>query len=189
MNGTIAEFSPRVDEFEALIGETLSEAIEKNIMLYYSPMVAEVQQEASETIIVTVSISAIMNESATLKLDTAAAVAVYISSLISRNQDFFATYSFDIVSISIFESGSGGDTIIMTTNNNEEEGLSDGVLSGMVILGLAGTLTALAVVFMLIYIRYATIRRPQMQQERLPLIPDNEVNQRYQQVNLNLKEV
>jgi hypothetical protein len=63
----------------------------------------------------------------------------------------------------------------MTTNNNEEEeGLSDGVLSGMVILGLSATLTALAVVFMLIYIRYATIRRPQMQQERLPLIPDNE---------------
>jgi hypothetical protein len=50
MNGTIAEFSPRVDEFEALIGETLSVAIDKNIMLYYSPMVAEVQQEASETI-------------------------------------------------------------------------------------------------------------------------------------------
>ena len=62
----------------------------------------------------------------------------------------------------------------MTTNNNEEEGLSDGVLSGMVILGLVATLTALAVVFMLIYIRYATTRRPQMQQERLPLIPDNE---------------
>jgi hypothetical protein len=50
---------------------------------------------------VTVSISAIMNESATLKLDTAAAVAVYISSLISHNEDLFATHSFDIVSISI----------------------------------------------------------------------------------------
>ena len=50
MNGTKAEFSPRVDVFEALIAETLSVAIEENIMLYYSPMVAEVQQEGSETI-------------------------------------------------------------------------------------------------------------------------------------------
>ena len=50
MNGTVKQFSPHVDEFEALIAETLSVAIDKNIMLYYSPMVAEVQQEESETI-------------------------------------------------------------------------------------------------------------------------------------------
>ena len=61
----------------------------------------------------------------------------------------------------------------MTTNTSEETGLSDGILSGIVILGLIATLMAIAVVFMLIYIRYATIRKPQSQ-ERLPLIPDDE---------------
>ena len=50
MNGTTDEFSARVDVFEALIGKTLYVAIEKNMMLYYSPMVAEVQQGAMGTI-------------------------------------------------------------------------------------------------------------------------------------------
>ena len=50
MNGTKEEFSQRVDEFEAIIGETLYVAIEKNVMLYYSPMVAEVQQGPTGTI-------------------------------------------------------------------------------------------------------------------------------------------
>lgn len=77
----------------------------------------------------------------------------------------------DISSCTV-ESGSGGDTIIMTTNKSEDRGLSDGVLSVMVILGLIATLMAMAVVFLVIYIRYATIRRPHGQ-DRLPLIPDN----------------
>ena len=62
----------------------------------------------------------------------------------------------------------------MTTNSNSEEGgLSSGALSGMVILGLIATLMAMTVVFILIYMRYGTIRKPH-DQERIPLIPDNE---------------
>ena len=49
LNGTEAEFSPRVDEFEYLIGESLYIAIEDNIMLYYSVMVAKVEDDATGT--------------------------------------------------------------------------------------------------------------------------------------------
>lgn len=40
---TTAEFSPRVNEFEGVVGESLYTAIQKNIVLYYSIMVAEIQ--------------------------------------------------------------------------------------------------------------------------------------------------
>ena len=43
LNGTTeADFSPRIDEFEAVIGESLYVAVQKNIMLYYTAMVAEI---------------------------------------------------------------------------------------------------------------------------------------------------
>lgn len=47
---TEAEFSPRVNEFEILIGGSLHVAVEKNIMLYYSAMVAEVKESATDTV-------------------------------------------------------------------------------------------------------------------------------------------
>ena len=50
LNGTTeADFSPRIDEFEAVIGESLYVAVQKNIMLYYTAMVAEIQHVPSET--------------------------------------------------------------------------------------------------------------------------------------------
>ena len=49
LNGTEAEFAPRADEFETLIGESLYIAVEKNVMLYYSVMITEVQQETTVT--------------------------------------------------------------------------------------------------------------------------------------------
>lgn len=47
---TEAEFSPRVNEFEILIGGSLHVAVEKNILLYYSAMVAEVKESATDTV-------------------------------------------------------------------------------------------------------------------------------------------
>lgn len=70
------------------------------------------------------------------------------------------------------ESGSGEDTTTTTANKREKGGLSDGVLSGMAILGLTATLMGMAVVFLVIYIRYGTIRKSQTQ-ERVALISDN----------------
>ena len=40
---TTAEFSPRAYEFESVVGESLYAAVERNIVLYYSVMVAEIQ--------------------------------------------------------------------------------------------------------------------------------------------------
>ena len=60
----------------------------------------------------------------------------------------------------------------MNTNSHEEQGVSDGVLSGMVILGLIATLMVFAVLFMLAYIRYSNKRL--RNQERIPLVPENE---------------
>ena len=59
-------------------------------------------------------------------------------------------------------------------NNSEEGGVSDGALSGMVILGLIATLMALTVIFMVVYIRYTPFRRLLQNQERIRLIPDDE---------------
>ena len=50
LNGTEAEFSSRVDEFESLIGDSLYTAVENNIMLYYNSMVADIQKGAEGTI-------------------------------------------------------------------------------------------------------------------------------------------
>ena len=50
MNSTKEEFSKRVDEFESLIADTLLVAIANKIMLYYSPMVAEIQPGPTGTI-------------------------------------------------------------------------------------------------------------------------------------------
>ena len=57
--------------------------------------------------------------------------------------------------------------------NNSEGQLSGGALSGIVVLVLVAALLAVAVVLMVVYIRYSGVRRPQ-NQERIPLIPDNE---------------
>lgn len=195
MNGTKEEFSSRVNEFEYLVAQVLYIAVEKYIMIYYSPMVAEVKQGPKDTTaIVILSISAIMNESATLQLDSDTAVAVYVSSLITHNEDFFAISGFNIMSLSILEKGDGGgDTIIMANNSRDVSGLSTGVLSGMVILGLIATLMALTVVFLMIYIRYGGIVRLRPDpghNERLPLIADNDANnQGYNQINLNHKQI
>jgi hypothetical protein len=185
LNGTEAEFSPRVDEFEYLIGESLYIAIEDNIMLYYSVMVAKVEDDATGTI-VTVSISSIMNKTTPLQLNSPSAVAAYVSSLITHDTKNFALHDFAIKSIYILESGSG-DTIIVTAQGSEDQ-LSGGALSGIVIIGMIATLMAITVVLMVVYIRYATVRRAQ-NQERRPLIPDNDTNRRYQQINLTHKEV
>lgn len=50
MAETEAEFSPRVNEFELLIGGSLYVAVEKNIMLYYSALVVEVKESAIDTV-------------------------------------------------------------------------------------------------------------------------------------------
>ena len=50
LNGSEAEFSSRVDEFEHLIGGSLYIAVEKHILLYYSVMVADIQEETEGTI-------------------------------------------------------------------------------------------------------------------------------------------
>ena len=50
LNGTEAEFSSRVEEFEHMIGDSLYIAVEKNILLYYSAMVAEVEEVTEGTI-------------------------------------------------------------------------------------------------------------------------------------------
>ena len=50
INGTEAEFFSRVEEFEDLIGDSLYTAVKKNILLYYSAMVVEVQEETEGTL-------------------------------------------------------------------------------------------------------------------------------------------
>lgn len=50
MAETEVEVSPRVNEFETLVGESLYVAVEKNVLLYYSVMVAEVKQSATDTV-------------------------------------------------------------------------------------------------------------------------------------------
>ena len=51
--------------------------------------------------------------------------------------------------------------------------LSDGALSGVVILGLIATVMTIAVVLMVVYIRYSVNRKPQ-NKEKIPLIPDDQ---------------
>ena len=45
----MTEFSAREAEFEALIGEALSIAVQKKIIVYYSVMVAHVEEAATKT--------------------------------------------------------------------------------------------------------------------------------------------
>lgn len=145
---------------------------------------------------VTASISTIVNKTTPMQLDSATAVAVYVSSLITQDIEKFAQHNFTIRSIYLrmfnaittmilvlhgfqlyihcilncaVDSGSG-ETIIMT-NGNEDQ-LSGGALSGIVILGLVATLMAITVVLMIVYIRYTTFHNPETH-ERSPLILDN----------------
>ena len=80
----------------------------------------------------------------------------------------FKTFCFYAV-----ESASG-DTFIVANHEKSSEGqLSDGLLSGITILGLVATLLAIAVVLMVVYIRYSTIKKPQ-NQDKIPLITSDQ---------------
>ena len=88
-----------------------------------------------------------------------------------NNSAYIYNYGDYVTYVTAVESGSG-DTIIVTAQGSEDQ-LSGGALSGIVIIGMIATLMAITVVLMVVYIRYATVRRAQ-NQERRPLIPDNE---------------
>ena len=71
----------------------------------------------------------------------------------------------------------------MNTKSHGEQGVSDGALSGMVILGLIATLMVFAVLFNLAYIRYSNKRL--RNQERMPLIADESNISRFQNFKIS----